>query len=77
MEDYTSLPLTVGILTGLMWLPLSWIIDHWIGLFHTITRTVSILLLWYLFPEERFIYIPIAIVVIYSISIIILQKRKI
>jgi hypothetical protein len=27
-EDYTSLPLSVGILSGLMWLPLSWIIGH-------------------------------------------------
>jgi len=29
--DYTSLPLTVGILAGLMWVPLSWIIQHWSG----------------------------------------------
>ena len=26
LEDYTSLPLTVGILTGTMWLPFSWIL---------------------------------------------------
>src|SRR5699024_5060554 len=70
LEDYTSLPLTVGILTGLMWVPLSWIIDHWVGLFHSITRTVLILFLWYLFPSDRFITIPIAIVLIYIISII-------
>ncbi|KAA9357153.1 DUF7010 family protein [Larkinella humicola] len=76
MLDYTSLPLSVGILTGLMWIPLSWIIDHWIGLFHTLTRTISILVLWYLFPSERFVYIPMAIVIVYAISILILQKRK-
>lgn len=29
--DYTSLPLSVGILTGLMWVPFSWIIEHWVG----------------------------------------------
>lgn len=33
MLDYTSLPLTVGILAGLMWMPLSWIIRHGVGLF--------------------------------------------
>lgn len=76
MQDYTSLPLTVGILTGLMWLPLSWIIDHWVGLFHTITRTILILFLWYLFPLQRFIVIPFAIVLLYIISIIILHKRN-
>ncbi len=34
--DYTSLPLTVGILAGLMWIPFSWIIQHWVGIFHTV-----------------------------------------
>jgi hypothetical protein len=43
--DYSSLPLTVGILTGLMWLPLSWIIDHWVGIFHAIVRTLVVLTL--------------------------------
>jgi len=74
--DYSSLPLTVGILTGLMWLPFSWIIKHWIGIFHAIVRTVSILVLWYLFPEYRFSVIPFAIVLIYIVTIIILMKRK-
>jgi len=76
IENYTSLPLTVGILTGLMWLPLSWIIDHWVGLFHSTVRTISVLILWYLFPENRFVFIPLAIVIIYIATIIILNKRK-
>lgn len=77
IEDYTSLPLTVGILTGLMWVPLSWIIDHWVGIFHSLLRTISILILWYSFPSERFFTIPVAIVIIYIVSIIILNNRKI
>src|SRR5690606_35210811 len=77
IENYTSLPLTVGILTGLMWVPLTWIIDHWVGLFHSIVRTILILVLWYLFPSDRFITIPIAIVVVYIVSIIILKNRKV
>jgi len=75
IENYTSLPLTVGILTGIMWVPLSWIIDHWVGLFHAIARTISILALWYLFPTIRFVSIPLAIVVIYAVSIFIFVKR--
>lgn len=77
IENYTSLPLTVGIFTGLMWLPLTWIIDHWVGVFHSILRTISILILWFLFPSNRFTLIPIAIVIIYIITIIILYKRKV
>jgi|SRR5690554_50128 len=77
IENHTSLPLTVGILTGLMWVPLTWIIDHWVGLFHSIVRTILILVLWYLFPSDRFITIPIAIVIVYIVSIVILKNRKI
>lgn len=74
--DYSSLPLTVGILTGLMWLPFSWIINHWVGIFHAITRTVLVLILWYLLPEYRFVAIPFAIVLIYIITLLILKNRK-
>ncbi len=75
--DYTSLPMTVGILTGTMWLPLSWIIKHWVGIFHALVRTVIILLLWYLAPEYRFVSIPFAIVCIYLATLLILKNRKV
>ena len=73
--DYSSLPMTVGILTGLMWLPLSWIINHWVRIFHATFRTTIIFGLWYLLPEYRFIAIPFAIVLIYLITIVILKNR--
>ncbi|SNR83329.1 DUF7010 family protein [Lutibacter flavus] len=76
MIDYSSLPMTIGILTGTMWLPFSWIIKHWVGIFHSIFRTIIILFLWYILPEYRFVSIPFAIVVIYIVTIIILQNRK-
>lgn len=75
LVDHTSLPLTVGILTGLMWLPLSWIIQHWVGLFHATARTAAIVALWYLFPDQRMVAIPVAIAVIYLITIFILESR--
>ena len=74
--DFSSLPLSVGILTGLMWLPLSWTIKHWVGIFHTLTRTISVLALWYLLPDLRFVAIPFAIVAIYITTLIILNNRK-
>lgn len=77
LVDYSSLPLTVGILTGLMWLPLTWIIDHWVGIFHAVVRTVLVLLLWYLLPDHRFVAIPFAIVLVYTASIAILMNRKV
>jgi phage shock protein PspC (stress-responsive transcriptional regulator) len=76
LVDYSSLPMTVGILTGLMWLPFSWIIKHWVGIFHTLIRIIAVLTLWYLLPEYRFIAIPFAIVLIYIITLIIIKNRK-
>lgn len=73
--DYTSLPLTVGILTGLMWLPLSWTIQHWVGIFHAVSRTLGIVIAWYVFPQHRFVAIPVVIVAIYLVTIFILEKR--
>jgi hypothetical protein len=76
MKDYTSLPLTVGILTGTMWMPFTWVIKHWVGAFRAILRTVVVLSLWYIFPEDRFVAIPFAIVVVYLITLFILYKRR-
>jgi hypothetical protein len=73
--DYTSLPLTVGILAGLMWLPFSWIIQHWIGIFHTLTRTVLVTAAWYLAPHHRFVVIPAVIVGVYVVTIVVLEHR--
>jgi|SRR5450631_2242552 ethanolamine transporter EutH len=73
--ERTSLPLSVGILTGLMWIPFSGIIQHWVGIFHGIARTVLIVAAWFLFPERRFVVIPVVIVGIYLITIYILAKR--
>ena len=73
--DHTSLPLSVGILTGLMWLPISWIIRHWIGLVHGILRTVTVVAVWFAFPEQRFLSVSCAIVLLYVFAIYILEKR--
>lgn len=74
--DYSSLPMTVGILTGTMWLPFSWIIKHWVGIFHAVCRTVLVLAIWYLMPEYKFVAIPFAIVLVYIVTLIILDRRK-
>lgn len=73
--DYTSLPLTVGILAGLMWIPFSWIIRHWVGIFHTVTRTILVTAAWYLAPNRRFVVIPAVIVGVYLVTIVILERR--
>jgi hypothetical protein len=73
--DYSSLPLSVGILSGLMWLPFSFIIGHWIGTFHTLARTAMVTATWYLLPNSRFVAVPAVIVAIYVVTIIVLEAR--
>jgi len=72
----SSLPLSGGILAGLIWIPFSWIIQHWVGLFHSITRTVLVMAAWFAFPHHRFVVIPAIIVVVYLISIVALATRR-
>ena len=73
--DPTSLPLSVGILAGLMWIPFSALVSHWVGYFHAGARTAFIVAAHYLFPTQRFLAIPIAIVAVYLVTILILEKR--
>lgn len=71
----TSLPLSVGILTGLMWIPFSALLQHWVGYFHGFVRTALILVVWYRWPELRFVTVPAVVVAVYLVSIVVLQRR--
>jgi hypothetical protein len=75
LADYRSITLTVGILTGLMWMPFSWIVQHWIGYFHAVARTLLIVAVWYLWPELHFQLIPAIIVGMYLVTIVVLEQR--
>lgn len=75
LVDWQSLPLTVGVLTGIMWLPLAWIIRHWVGYFHALARTAGVVAAWYAWPDARFVAVPLVIVAVYLITIVILERR--
>jgi hypothetical protein len=74
--DHTSLPLSIGVISGMMWLPMTWIIRHWIGIAHALARAIVVVTLWYIFPEHRFIAIPFAIVALYVVAIFVLLERN-
>jgi hypothetical protein len=75
LENYRSLPFTVAVLTGLMWLPLSVLIKHWVGVFHAVVRTVLCTLAWVIYPEHSFVLQPVIVVVMYIVSIAALELR--
>ncbi|MGH8058942.1 MAG: hypothetical protein ACREOH_17180, partial [Candidatus Entotheonellia bacterium] len=51
-------------------------IQHWVGLFHAIARTVLVVAAWFLLPTHRFTVIPVIIVSVYLISIGALLRRR-
>lgn len=75
LRDATAVPLTVGVLTGLMWLPFSVLLGHWVGYFHAIGRTALLVAAWYVFPEHRFVALPTVVVAVYAVSILALARR--
>lgn len=75
LENHASLSLSVGILTGLMWLPFSWIVSSWIGYAHGISRTALVLIAWYVFPQHRMLAVALVIVTMYLITIFLLERR--
>lgn len=74
-ENNSSVPLTVGIIAGLMWMPFSWIIEHWIGYFHAIARTIGVVIVWLCFPEHRFEAVSLVIVIVYAITLYVMELR--
>jgi hypothetical protein len=75
LENPRSLPLSLGVLTGLMWLPISALLGHWIGAAHAIIRTGLVLTVWLVLPEHRFTAVPLAVVSVYAVTIGVLWKR--
>lgn len=62
-------PLSIGIGLGLHWVVCSWIVRHPVGITHSILRTILILVVWFLLPDQRVLAIGLVIVFVYSISI--------
>jgi hypothetical protein len=53
----------------------SWLLQHWIGYFHAGARTALLVAAHYLFPQHRFIVIPLLIVAVYIVTIAVFEQR--
>ncbi len=70
-------PLTLGIGLGMHWIVYSWIIQHNVGIIHSITRSVLVLAMWVIFPEYRVTAVGLAISFVYIISLFQMSRRQI
>ena len=75
MQNYRALPFAVAVLTGLMWLPMSVLIQHWIGVVHAVVRTALCTAAWILYPEHSFVLQPVIVVAVYVLTIVVLERR--
>ncbi len=68
-EARAFVPLSLGIGMSLHWPVIGWMYGRTI-LFslHTAIRAAAIIVLWYLFPQERFTFIPLSIAAIYLLT---------
>ena len=72
----SSLPLSVGILAGLHWIVFGWIVGHWVGMFHAVTRTILVVATWFSFADHRFVAVPAVVVAVYAVTIYVLATRR-
>lgn len=73
--DSRSAVFTVGMLAGFMWLPMSWLIGHWVGAFHAVVRTLLILAAWVIAPDQGMVVVPLIVLGMYAVTIGVLERR--
>lgn len=71
------IPLSLGVGLGLHWVIYSWIIQHPVGIYHAVLRALSLLAVWFIFPDYRFLAICIAVVLMYLVSTYLMLTRQI
>lgn len=67
--------LSVGIGAGLHWIVFSWIVQHPLGLVHSISRALLVLAAWFLFPTCQLLAVGMVIVLVYLFSIAQMLRR--
>jgi hypothetical protein len=70
-------PLSLGIALGIHWVVYSWIVQHPVGLIHALLRTGLVVTAWSVYPTHRMAVVPVAIVIVYLMSLVVVSRRTI
>jgi hypothetical protein len=65
--SFITLALAIGM--GIHWPVIGWMYGRKVYLLHGIIRTVGTTMLWYIFPDQRFVLIPVFVSLAYLITI--------
>lgn len=68
-SDPQLVPLALGIAMSLHLVGTAWSMDLKTYLYHPLLRAAIVVVLWYVFPHQRFLYIPLAIALLYLATI--------
>ena len=77
MQAPKFFPLSLGIGLGIHWIAYSWIIQHPVGVIHAVARTALVVATWFAVPDSRMFAIPVAIVIVYLFSLVVMVRRPI
>lgn len=69
--------LSLGIALGLHWVIYSWVIQHPLGVTHSVIRTVLVVAAWFALPDDRLSVVPLVIVCTYLMSLVQMQMRRV
>ena len=62
-------PLALAVGMGMHWPVIGWMYGKKVYLFHGVARALGATMLWYVFPDQRFVLIPAFVSIIYLITI--------
>jgi uncharacterized protein DUF7010 len=73
--DPQLVPLTLGIGMSLHFASIGWSFGSRALMFHPLVRALVIVALWYSLPDQRFTAIPLAIAIIYLVTIVLVRRE--
>lgn len=68
-------PLALAVGMGMHWPVIGWMYGKRVFLYHGIARAVGCTMLWYIFPDQRFVIIPAFVSVVYLASIVGIKRE--
>jgi hypothetical protein len=68
-------PLALAVGMGMHWPVIGWMYGKKVFLYHGVVRAVGSTALWYIFPDLRFVIIPMFVSLVYVVSIIGIRRE--
>ncbi|GAB3501824.1 hypothetical protein GCM10027341_29110 [Spirosoma knui] len=75
--DKSLVPLCLAVGMSIHWPIIGWLYDSRACQLHVAARTILTVGCWYLFPDERFIVLPLLVALVYGVTVLALKQELI